>query len=211
MSKNYSGIIFDLDGTLYNLQRFSFFIFLSCLPGNVRYLMAARTTLKSLQGKYFGEKELFYKAYYSYLSKLLNISTEKAETWERDFFYSKFVSVLKKQYKPRHDIEKLVSSFKIPCAVLSDYARIDERLRALDINPEIFTDRIYCGDLGGLKPHPEIFRRTAEKMGIKPSEILVIGDSEEKDGKGAESVGMDFYHVNDKSWPLLLQQFCGGK
>ncbi|HIL84680.1 MAG TPA: hypothetical protein EYG52_14365, partial [Pseudomonadales bacterium] len=41
------------------------------------------------------------------------------------------------------------------------------------------------------KPHPLIFELTLEKLGLTAEQAIYIGDSYERDYKGARSVGMD--------------------
>lgn len=48
------------------------------------------------------------------------------------------------------------------------------------------------------KPHPEIFRRTLEDMGIKPERTVYVGDSYDNDVVGARAVGMT---------PVLVDRF----
>ena len=46
-------------------------------------------------------------------------------------------------------------------------------------------------DVGWAKPHPLIFELTLEKLGLTAEQAIYIGDSYERDYKGARSVGMD--------------------
>ena len=207
MTAKYSGIIFDLDGTLYKMDRLGFHMAAGHLT-SLRCLQASRKALKALSGKHFGSKERFLEEYYSSAAGLAGKSTEAIMAWEKKF-YKSFISILHKHYHPRPDIERLISSLDIPCIVLSDYDRVDDRLRALNISPELFTHRYYSGEFGGLKPHPAVFEAVAEKTGRDASELLVVGDLIEKDGKGARNAGMDFFHVDDQSWPKLIKKLTG--
>lgn len=45
-------------------------------------------------------------------------------------------------------------------------------------------------ETGILKPSPEVFRLVLERLGTKPVNTLMVGDSLKDDVKGAESVGM---------------------
>lgn len=46
-------------------------------------------------------------------------------------------------------------------------------------------------EVGWAKPHPLIFEHTLEKLGLNAEQAIYIGDSYERDYKGARSVGMD--------------------
>lgn len=205
--KKYNGIIFDLDGTLYEKKGLGFRLIIKS-PLNIYKIHTARKVMRELSGKFFGNAEGFKSAYYKTYSELLGISENQAYNWEHKTFYKNFISVLKK-YQCRPGIEKLLLKIDKPCVLLSDYDRIDDRLQALKINLELFYLRLYSGDIGGLKPSPDVFLGVAQKMGCLPKEILVIGDDELKDGAGARAAGMDFFLVNKDSWPLLLKKFTG--
>jgi HAD superfamily hydrolase (TIGR01549 family) len=68
---------------------------------------------------------------------------------------------------------------------------------ALDRFFEIIT---ISGEVGIWKPDPRIFALTLEKAGLKPNEVVYIGDSEEDDIKGARAAGL---------FPILIRR--GGK
>ncbi|HAK46143.1 MAG TPA: hypothetical protein DCO79_09545 [Spirochaeta sp.] len=203
LTRNYAGIIFDLDGTLYNLKWLGFNFMASHLT-TLKYLKASRKNLRKLSGIHTGSKESFFELYYRTLSEFAGTSPEKAEKWETEVFYKNFISILKR-YSARPGVGELLARLNIPTAVVSDYGMIDDRLKSIKIDPEIFTVRFYSGNFGGLKPNPEILLKAAEAINIAPAEILVVGDMQGKDGKAAERAGMDYFHVDDESWPLLMK------
>ena len=77
-------------------------------------------------------------------------------------------------------------------AVYSDYAAVEEKLRALDIDPRQFDLIITAPELGGLKPSPRCAQRVLEMLQAKPETTLFVGDRDEKDGEAARSVGARF-------------------
>ena len=46
---------------------------------------------------------------------------------------------------------------------------------------------------GRTKPHPEIFRRALELLGVEPGEAAMVGDSYEDDIEGARALGMQAF------------------
>ncbi|NLE87631.1 MAG: HAD family hydrolase [Myxococcales bacterium] len=78
-------------------------------------------------------------------------------------------------------------------AVVSDYpAR--RKLSALGI-AHLIDDVVANGehpDLTRLKPSPEGYLLAAERLGVRPSECLVIGDRTDLDGAAARAAGMEF-------------------
>lgn len=49
---------------------------------------------------------------------------------------------------------------------------------------------ILCGDVGWRKPAPEIFRRSAERLGVTCSNITFVGDDLKSDIEGSGGIGM---------------------
>jgi HAD superfamily hydrolase (TIGR01509 family) len=50
---------------------------------------------------------------------------------------------------------------------------------------------VASGTVGYAKPHPQIFRIAADRMGVDPQDALYVGDSVEHDVMGARAVGMN--------------------
>lgn len=55
---------------------------------------------------------------------------------------------------------------------------------------------IVSGDLGVHKPDPEIFKITAQRLGLDPSECVYVGDHPVNDIKGALDAGMKAIRMN---------------
>jgi len=53
-----------------------------------------------------------------------------------------------------------------------------------------FKSIVIPGEIGYRKPHPRIFERALEELGVRPSEAIHVGNSIEEDIVGASSVGM---------------------
>ena len=61
---------------------------------------------------------------------------------------------------------------------------------------EYFTSVVISGDVGAAKPQREIFERSAEDLGLKPSELLFIGDNPQTDVLGALGAGWQCIWLN---------------
>ncbi len=55
---------------------------------------------------------------------------------------------------------------------------------------------VVSGDIGIHKPDPEIFKYTADKIGLKPEECVYVGDHPVNDIKGATDAGMKAIRMN---------------
>jgi putative hydrolase of the HAD superfamily len=53
-----------------------------------------------------------------------------------------------------------------------------------------FESVVISGDLGVSKPHPDIFRRSLQELGVSAREAVYVGDHLEADALGAKEVGM---------------------
>ncbi len=64
------------------------------------------------------------------------------------------------------------------------------RLLELHGLKDFFTGFAFSDEVNHAKPHPAIFESAAEQLGVEPSEMLHIGDREDKDVRGAKALGM---------------------
>lgn len=67
--------------------------------------------------------------------------------------------------------------------------RFVEEMRELRLNQYFETTIVSC-DIGYMKPHPKIYERAFEEMGIDPRETAMVGDSLRADVEGAQALGM---------------------
>ncbi len=51
------------------------------------------------------------------------------------------------------------------------------------------------------KPHPDIFQRALDKLGVGPSQAVFVGDNPEADIRGAQAVGMKTIYRPNRFWP----------
>lgn len=67
-----------------------------------------------------------------------------------------------------------------------------------------FDTLLISGELGYRKPHPLVFEQLIHELGVKPEQILYVGDDPEADIMGAKQAGIRpvwFTHVRDKKIP----------
>lgn len=85
-------------------------------------------------------------------------------------------------------VRELKKTYKI--AMLSNVGpNLIERLFTEAERAELFDTVVLSSTEGIVKPHPEIFRLTAERLGFDPGECLMIDDLE-KNIEGADAAGM---------------------
>lgn len=61
-------------------------------------------------------------------------------------------------------------------------------------------------DVGFIKPHPEIFRRTLRESTLRPDEVVFVGDTYQQDIIGAKRVGLKTVWLNTRHEPRTMAQ-----
>ena len=79
------------------------------------------------------------------------------------------------------------------------YGNLEFILGELKIK-DLFAVIIDSASVGIEKPDPEIFRFAAGKLGVVPEEILVVGDSYDRDIQPAKAIGCSTMWLDGKSW-----------
>lgn len=196
---NIKGVVFDFDGTLYNPEKFKFRLVCSDLI-HIHCMMADRMFRKQNKGRDFGSCENFQKDYISYVSAKTGKSRNYVSLW-KDCYMHAMTAVLRKKYSFRKNSVELFDLLKargIKTAIYSDYSHVRERLDALGLI------NLDCGifdseSIGCLKPNVRAFNLVADELGLRPDEILFVGDRSDTDGIGAISAGMKFILIADKT------------
>lgn len=193
------GILFDLDGTLYDQKKMHAYMTLDLL----RYYLVRPHKLYEIRIIYYFRKmrysipEHANIEYYQYklVADYLKIPTEEVKRviifWmeERPLLYIK-----KCRYPCVVDLFKKIKSENIKIAVVSDYP-VEKKLKHLELTADVM---VYSGDtdVNNFKPNPTGFLKAAEKLNIPPENCIVIGDRDDKDGSGARNAGMFFIKMH---------------
>ncbi len=190
-------VIFDLDGTLYDNSKLARRLIFHSL-GRMRMLYAERMSRLHMSGRFFGRKGAVYEQLFKRISLMTGVSEEKASAWYWETFMPLQVKMLKKHFHRKPWVDKTLSELRekgIKLACFSEYSFIREKLKALDINPDLFDLLIDAPTAGGCKPCRKAFMYVAAKLDTYPADILMVGDREDTDGAGAESANMQFLLV----------------
>lgn len=98
----------------------------------------------------------------------------------------------------RPTLEYLHSRY--PMVLVSNfYGNVETVLNDFDLR-KYFKSIIESAVVGVRKPDPQIFRLGVEALGLKPQEVLVVGDSYTKDIIPAESIGCKVAWLKGKGW-----------
>lgn len=205
---NCEAVIFDLDGTLYDKKRIALYSMLKQLK-TMHVLNHSNKIRKEMKGRDFKSRENYFENFYKRVSEKSSLTVEELENWYNQSFYRGFIEILRKKYKAQDNLIPLLEAAKgeIPMAVFSDYSHVDERLEALEIDGSFFEITAGSEDYGVLKPSARPLLDIADKLGVPPEKVLMVGDRQDTDGKAAEMAGMMFYFIDGKSgWKQFTEE-----
>ena len=196
---NCDALIFDLDGTLYNKKKIAFFTMMQQWR-HLRILSVSNKRRGELKGVDFGDSVLYYQNFYNSIGEELSLSVETVKDWYINTFYRGFIGILEHRYSARKNLKTLLEHIgkEFPMAVFSDYAFVEERLRALEIDDSLFSVISHSEEYGVLKPSARPLLDLSLKMGVSADRTLVVGDRVDTDGEAALKAGMMFYHVDSE-------------
>lgn len=106
------------------------------------------------------------------------------------------------------DVLHELNNARVKLTVVSNFdTRLEPILRALHVR-DLFDHVVVSADVGAEKPSPAIFEKALDLMGLKPSEVVHVGDVEENDVVGARGVGMEawLWGKDVKSYQDVLQK-----
>jgi FMN phosphatase YigB (HAD superfamily) len=195
-------LIFDLDGTLYDAKYITL-RFLAACPLDIRLIGAERRVRRDFAGSDFASAKAYYTAFFDALSRQTGRHPAFLRQWYFDCYMAAMLRILKRFYHARTGTVALFEALHgaIPFAVYSDYPLVDERLRALGIDPLLVDKRYGPEDFGAQKPAARPFRCIAEDLGCEPAAVLVVGDRDDTDGAGAGAAGMRFALIRARPAP----------
>ena len=201
ISPDIKAVVFDLDGTLYDRRGLPRRLVLGILA-NLYILGAERAVRKEIAGVYYGSEEAFYEAFFDKIAAKSKVSREHIRRWYFTRYIPRMVRLLAKHHHIYGWVPQVMQELRnkgIKIAIFSDYGCVEEKLQAVGFNTE-WADYIFdVPSLGGIKPCRECFEKVARKLGLEPSQIMVVGDRDDTDGEGARRSGMPFLKVDVES------------
>lgn len=180
-------VAFDIDGTLYKnwqLNSRIIFHFIRHMYFFAQYGLARKELRK------IDKVEDFPKVQAQCMARRLRTSEERAQKLLDKIIYSGLMPYFSKITPCKNSLET-IKAFKeagLKIALLSDFPP--------EQKGELWGFKPYCDLLlgtescGALKPYPVAFNTMAEKLEVKPEEILYVGNSFKYDVLGSKNVGM---------------------
>ncbi len=170
MLNNIKAVIFDLDGTLID----SMWIWKDI---DIKYLDARGITLpddlqKDIEGMSFTETATYFKERFN-LTETLDEIKEEWNNMAYDFYKNR---ILLKDGVIDFINRLIIKNIKIGIGTSNSRKLATVVLTKYDIYHHFNTIRTSCEVAKG-KPHPDVFLKVAEDLGVKPEECIVFEDT----------------------------------
>ncbi len=113
------------------------------------------------------------------------------DAWELgELFWQKFVENIQPYPGAMTMLEKLKSK-GIKTAICTDMTADVQHLKLTKLGMKPYIDALVASEENGMeKPHGRMFQLALDKVGAKPEESVMVGDSLPKDVHGGHSIGM---------------------
>ena len=202
---NIKAILLDLDDTLYAYKPYHLAGYEACkLLAEKKYQISSsdfeaawkvgrNRVHQDLHGQGASHSRLLYvQKLYENLFQKTNpqFALEMEETYWNTFLNNM-------EFKP--GVEEFLKEAKdkgIKMCIVTDLTAQIQMRKWLKLDLGRYIDYLVTSEEAGIeKPGAYMFELAMEKLGVKPEECIMIGDSEEKDIKGAEAMGIKGYKV----------------
>lgn len=191
-----AGVVFDLDGTLYDLrpvERWVIGRLLLSLPRLVRYTRVR----KELAGI---DLEDWAALEQETLRRLAAEARAQARwrRWIAERYEPTVLRAVARVGRAQPGVQELLARLRgagLRLGLVSDYRGAHARLRALGIDPGLFHFTLVTEEQGAMKPAARMAAQTLAGMGLPGERLVMVGDRAFADQRFAEAAGMGFLGV----------------
>jgi phosphoglycolate phosphatase-like HAD superfamily hydrolase len=190
------GVVFDLDGTLYDKRPVERWVMTRMLPSLPRLWRYTRVRT-SLAGVDLDDAAALAR---ETLQRLASDAPGQA-AWQRWISGRYEPTVLRavaqagRAYPGAQGLLVRLRAAGLRLGLVSDYRGAEDRLRALGIDPALFHFTLVTEEHGAMKPAKRMAARTLEGMGLPGARMVMVGDRAFADQRFAEACGMRFCGV----------------
>ncbi len=193
------GVVFDLDGTLYDKRALEWYMVRSMPLGLLRLLRYTRVRT-GLAGADFGDGPAIARAT---LERLTGDPTaqQKWHAWISGRYEPALLRGLREASALYPGVPELLQRLRaagLRLGLVSDYRGVPARLDALGLTPAAFDFVLVTEELGAMKPAPRMAAATLAGMGLAGPEMVMVGDRPFADERFAAVAGMRFLGVRPR-------------
>jgi len=206
------GVVFDLDGTLYDKRALEWYMLRSMPLALLRLLRYTRVR-GGLAGQDFGDGPAIARVTLERLSKEPR-AQERWQRWISEHYEPRLLRGLREASTLYPGVPALLTRLRaagLRVGLVSDYRGVPARLAALGLAPEAFDFVLVTEDLGAMKPSARMVAATLAGMALPAAAMVMIGDRAFADQRFAEAAGMRFLGVRPRGkaddtwmpWPAV--------
>lgn len=193
------GVVFDLDGTLYDKRPLEWFMvrhLLLDLPRLLRY-----TGVRSgLAGADHGSGEAIARVTLERLADSPD-AQRRWQRWIRERYEPTLIRGLREASRLHAGAAELLAELRaagLRLGLVSDYRGVPERLAALGLGGGCFDFVLVTEEVGAMKPARRMVEATLAGMQLSGEELVMVGDRDFTDQRFADAAGMRFLGVRSK-------------
>lgn len=187
-------VVFDVDGTLYDQgplrRRMVREILLYCLarPTKISLLRTIHEFRKSREQLADEEADSISRAQFERPASRLGVSPKSVETIVEEWMFERPLRHLRAcRYEGVAEVFSRLKETGRAVAAFSDYPAA-KKLRALELETDLVVTAM-DPEVDRLKPHPAGLLQVMELARAEPTQVLLIGDRDERDGECARRAG----------------------
>ncbi len=172
MPQPLAGVIFDMDGVLCDSE--PFICEAACRMFAEQYHVAVQPEdflpfVGAGENRYLGGVAEKYGI-------SLDIERDKART------YAIYLEIIRGRLQPLAGVHEFLAAcrqrgLRLAVATSADRIKMDGNLAQIGLAPERFDALVTGSDVERKKPHPDIFLKAAERLGLAPAACLVVEDA----------------------------------
>ncbi len=190
------GVVFDLDGTLYDhgplRRRMAAELLRRCLrPGGLRAVRLLHSFRRAREELAEQEATGISRRQYEEPARRLGLTAPRVEAVVREWMFERPLRHLAPTRRP--GAAELFAALRAGgrrVGVLSDYPAA-AKLEALGLACDAAVSAV-DPEVDRLKPHPAGLARLLARLELAPAETLVVGDRDERDGECARRLGCPY-------------------
>ncbi len=198
--QNIKAVIFDVDGTLYDLKKMRSKMFWDLLKYFFLHPQKISELLMVYKFRRLREKNRalnvpnLEQAQYEWPASSLNVSAQAVKQAVEEWMHVRPLKYLAQcRFSGVSELFLILRQKGIKIAVVSDYPA-EEKLKALNLQ----ADAVFSSTdpaINKFKPDPAGFLLALESLGVNKEQTLVIGDRQECEGQAATAAGIPYLLV----------------